>query len=160
MLLPQKWAPPTRVYLEHPLSENPKNSRPQATWIIGRSNQTPPPADLSSAIGCWKTTLHRDQCPRRRAGRRRCQGYNNVRTQSLCAHWLAVLPRASRSCGPAPALSRTSMISFWRPFDSGDPVPPLPVFCTARCKGVDPLLFLSRTSAPMRSSESTALEHR
>lgn len=46
------------------------------------------------------------------------------------------------------------MISLCNTLDSGDPVPPLPVFCTARCKGVDPLLFLSRTEAPLRSSEA------
>src|SRR5580693_3322155 len=64
--------------------------------------------------------------------------YNNACIQSLCAHCLAVLPRPSLSCGSAPALSSSSMISLWQLFDSGEPVPPLPVFCTARCNGVDP----------------------
>ena len=41
-----------------------------------------------------------------------------------------------------------------------EPLPPRPVFCTARCKGVEPLPFRRRASAPFMSSARTAAVQR
>ena len=43
---------------------------------------------------------------------------------------------------------------------SAAPVPPRPVFCTARWNGVDPGLFLAVGSPPAFSKHRTAAEHR
>lgn len=70
-----------------------------------------------------------------------------------------VLPLPSISSSLAPAFFSKRMTSLWSFRASNVPVPPRPVSCTARYKGVEPFPFLKLTSAPFRSKTSTAPGH-
>ena len=58
------------------------------------------------------------------------------------------------------ALSNSMMICRCCSIACSVPLPPRPVFWTARCSGVEPLRFLARGIAPPANSASTAAAHR
>ena len=67
---------------------------------------------------------------------------------------------ASASAGLAPCCSSTTMTLRCSSFAASEPELLRPVFCTARCSGVEPRLFGRRGSAPFSMRAPTAAELR
>ena len=85
---------------------------------------------------------------------------NTFQIHALWTQSVTLLPRPSLRSRLTPKERNAWMMSCCASIAAGAPVPPRPVFCTARWNGVDPDLFSAVGSLPALRRHRTAAAHR